>query len=306
MVKRFLSYLSPALWGSTLSVYGSGRLWREVGQQAARSRWAEVTAAIAFLWLLGLLGLSFVLLHLGQRGMLPLGALGVARGLQTILGIATAAAPTASPGRWGLSLVGLGAWFCLVAGTDKLVRLVAAVFDPRPTLLASWRSRLLPWGITLLGLGVAGLTVSLTGNGLDAAAIAGRWGVFIRLGRWALAIGIGAAGLGLTYRLAPQRWLPGSALWPGVKVALALGLGILGLRHWGLGWLVRQGIAYDRLLILGLNLAALYGLILLVPVGAQINLTILRHRGAIHRPWGRPIPTPPPPSFDSFKIKRRD
>lgn len=306
MVKRLLYYLSPALWGSMLSVYGSGRLWREVGQQAARSRWAEVTAAIAFLWLLGLLGLSFVLLHLGQRAVLPPGVLGLARGLQTILGMATAAAPTAAPGRWGLSLVGLGAWFCLVAGTDKLVRLVAAIFDPRPTILTPWRSRLLPWGITVLGLGAAGLIVSVASSGLDSAAIAWRWAVFIRLGRWALAIGIGAAGLALVYRLTPPRWLPGLALWPGVRVALALGLGILGLRHGGLGWLISQGIAYDRLLILGLNLAALYGLILLVPVGAQINLSILRHRGAVHRPWGRPTPTPPPPSFDSFKIKRRD
>ncbi|MEA5452762.1 hypothetical protein VB780_29595 [Leptolyngbya sp. CCNP1308] len=289
-----------------LSVYGSGQLWREVGQQAARSRWAEVAAAIAFLWLLGLLGFSFVLLHLEQRTMLPPGTVGLAHGLQTMLGMANAAAPIASPGRWGLSLVGLGAWFCLVAGTHKLVGLVAAVLTSPSNALSPWRSRLLPWGMTLLGLGGLGLTVSLAGGDLESAAIAGRWVGLIRLGRWALAIGIGGAGLALVYRLAPQRWLPGLALWPGVRVALALALGVLGLRHWGLDWLIHQGIAYDRLLILGLNLATLYALILLVPVGAQINLSILRHRGAVHRPWGRPTPPPPPPSFDSFKIKRRE
>ncbi|MBD1917673.1 MULTISPECIES: hypothetical protein [Cyanophyceae] len=304
MVKRFLNYLSPALWSSTLSVYGSGKLWREVRQQAARSRWAEVTAAIAFLWLLGLLGLSFVLLHGERNALLPPGALALARGLQTMLRMA-ATPSTAAPGRWGLGLVGLGAWFCLVAGTRKLVQLITGVAGSNPTSLAIWRDRLLPWGITLLGLGVIGLVFSLVGSAPDAGAIASRWGVFIRLGRWVLAIGIGAAGLALVYRLTPQRWLPGLGLWPGVRVVLVLGLGILGLRHWGLSWLTRQAIAYDLLLALCLNLMTLYGLVLLVPVGAQINLSLLRYRGSVHRSWGRPIPTPPP-SFDSFKIKRRD
>ncbi|MBD2234343.1 hypothetical protein [Phormidium tenue] len=304
MGERFLYYLSPALWGSTLAVYGSGRLWREVGQQAARSRWAEVTAAIAFLWLLGLLGLSFVLLHGGQNALLPPGALALARGLQTMLGMANTP-PTAAPGRWGLGLVGLGAWLCLVVGTQKLVELVAGVTGSRPTSLGRWRDRLLPWGITLLGLAVAGLVFSLVGGAPEAGAIASRWSFLIRLGRWVLAIGIGAVGLALVYRITPQRWLPGLGLWPGVRVVLVLGLGILALRHWGLSWLTRQAIAYDLLLALGLNLVTLYGLILLVPVGAQINLSLLRYRGSGHRSWVRPTPTPPP-SFDSFKIKRRD
>lgn len=304
-MKRFLHYLSPALWSSTLSVYGSGKLWREVGQQAARSRWAEVSAAIAFLWLLGLLGLSFVMLHGEQGAMLPPGALALAHGIQTMLGIVDTS-PTTAPGLWELGLVGLGAWFCLVAGTQKLVQLVAAITGTSPTPLARWRDRLLPWGITLLGLGVAGLVFSLVGSTPDASASASRWNALIWLGRWLLAVAIGAAGLALVYRLTPQRWLPGLGLWPGVRVVLVLGLGILGLRHWGLSWLTRQEIAYDLLLVLGLNLGTLYGLILLVPVGAQINLSILRHRGAAHRPWSRPIPIRPPPSFDSFKIKRRD
>lgn len=305
MVKRFLNYLSLALWSRTLSVYGNGKLWREVGQQAARSRWAEVTAAIAFLWLLGLLGLSFVLLHGDQNALLPPGTLALARGLQTMLSLANTQ-PTAAPGRWGLGLVGLGAWLCLVAGTQKLVQLVAGVVGSNPTPLVRWRDRLLPWGITLLGLGVVGLVLSLVSGATDAAAIASRWGALMQLVRWVLAIGIGAVGLALVYRLTPQRWLSGLGLWPGVRAVLVLGLGILGLRHWGLSWLTRQGIAYDLLLALGLNLGTLYGLILLVPVGAQINLSILRHRGAVQRPWSRPIPSPPPPSFDSFKIERRD
>ncbi|MBD2108388.1 hypothetical protein [Nodosilinea sp. FACHB-13] len=303
MMKRFLHYLSPALWGRTLSLYGSGKLWREVRQQAARSRWAEVTAAIAFLWLLGLLGFSFVLLHSEQSLLLPLGAL--AHGLKTMLGMA-ATSPTPAPGLWGLGLVGLGAWLCLVAGTQKLMQLVAVAAGSSLTPLARWRDRLLPWGITLLGLGVAGLVFSLVGSTADAAAVASRWNALTWLGRWLLAVGVEVAGLALVYKLVPQRRLPGLGLWPGVKVVLVLGLGILGLRHWGLSWLNQQAIAYDLLLVLGLNLGTLYGLILLVPVGAQVNLSVLRHRGFVHRPRERSIPTPPLPSFDSFKIKRRN
>ncbi|MBD2114190.1 MULTISPECIES: hypothetical protein [Cyanophyceae] len=305
MVKRFLHYLSPALWIRTLSLYGSGELWREVGQQAARSRWAEVTAAIAFLWLLGLLGLSFVLLHSKQGAIIFPGALALGHGLQTMLGMA-ATPHTNAPRLWVLGLVGLGAWLCLVTGTQKLMRLVAVAAGSSPTPLACWRDRLLPWGITLLGLGVAGLVFSLVGSTTDAAAIAGRWNALVWLGRWLLAVGIGAAGLALVYRLVPQRRLPGLGLWPGVRVVLVLSLGILGLRHWGLSWLTQQAIAYDLLLVLGFNLGTLYGLILLVPVGAQVNLSVLRHRGFVHHPQKRPIPIPPPPSFDSFKIKRRN
>lgn len=306
MVKRLLYYLSPALWGRLLAVYGSGQLWREVVQQAARSRWAEVTAAIAFLWLLGLLGLSFVLLQGGQTAALPPGSLALAQGLQTLLGVIDPSPQSGTLGPWRLGFVGLGAWLCLVTGTQKLVQLVAIIFGSGSAgLPPTWRSRLLPWGMTLLGLGVMGLVFSLVGIGAGLAIAPGRWSILLRLGRWVLAIGIAAGGLAALYRLTPPRWPPGLALWAGVRVALALGLVILGLRHWGLGWLARQGLAYDLLLALGFNLGTLYGLILLVPVGAQVNLSTLRQRGAVHRPWGRPMPTPPP-SFDSFKIKRRE
>ncbi|PSR15916.1 hypothetical protein C8255_20615, partial [filamentous cyanobacterium CCP3] len=105
------------------------------------------------------------------------------------------------------------------------------------------------------------------------------------------------------YRLAPRRWAAGLPLWPGVRLVLLLGIVGLGLRSWGLAWLAGQELAYGLLLTLGLNLGSLYGLILLVPVGAQVNLSALRHRGTVSRPWGMPPPTPP--SFESFKINRR-
>lgn len=80
-MKRLLHYVSPAVWASMLATYGNSRLWREVWLQAARSRWAEVTAAIAFLWLLGIVGLSFVMLHLEQNQALPLPTLPLALSL---------------------------------------------------------------------------------------------------------------------------------------------------------------------------------------------------------------------------------
>ena len=304
MAKRFLHHLSPALWVRSLTVYGSGRLWQEVGHQAGRSRWAEVGAAIAFLWLLGLLGLSFVLLQLNQTYALPLVVVGPARELQRMLALADAAAGNSSPSLWGLGAVGLGAWLCLVSGTKKLVQLVAAVYGS-PSLPAGWRSRLLPWGLTGLGLGITGLVFAVVAPEARVAQPGLAQGMAL-LGRWLLALGIVALGVGLMYRLIPRRWTPGQPLWSGVKIVLILGLALLGLRHGGASWLTRQGLAYALLPRLGLDLLILYGLVFLVPVGAQINVSALRHRGLPGRPWGVPAAAPPPPSFDSFKIKRRE
>lgn len=310
MIKRFLHYLSPAIWAGTLAIYGNSRLWREVWLQAARSRWAEVAAAIAFLWLLGLLGLSFVLLHLEQQQALPLppGAWQLAHGLQTSLAIApvdaSASANVSFLGSWGLGLLGLGAWLCLVASSQKLVQLVAVAYGGSSSRPMNWRTRLLPWGVTLLGLVLTGLVLSLTGAaaGSQPSLVAQVW----RLGQWAIALACMTVGLGLIYRLAPGRWAPGLPLWPGVRLVLLLGLVGLGLRSWGLAWLAGQELAYGLLLTLGLDLGALYGLILLVPIGAQVNLSALRSRGAVSRPWEMTPPPPTPPSFESFKINRRN
>ncbi|HZG40371.1 MAG TPA: YhjD/YihY/BrkB family envelope integrity protein [Nodosilinea sp.] len=306
MGKRLLHYLNPAGWASTLAIYGNGRLWREVWLQAARSRWAEVTAAIAFFWLLGLLGLSFVLLHLepSQAVPLPAGAWHLAHGLSNHLAIAAADPSARFMGRWGLGLIGLMAWFCLVIGTRKLVQLVTLAQGSGPAR-SDWRTRLLPWGLTLLGLGLAALVFSLVGGAAPPPPLSlMQW--FWRLGRWLVALVGVALGLGVLYRLAPRRWVPGLPLWSGVRLAIALGLVGLGLRQWGLAWLARQDLAYGVLLALALNLGALYVLILLVPVGAQINLSTQRHQGPTSRPWGAPPTTTTPPSFDSFKINRRD
>jgi hypothetical protein len=305
MAKRFLHHLSPALWARSLAVYGSGRLWQEVGYQAGRSRWAEVGAAIAFLWLLGCLGLSFVLLQLNQTHALSLAIVGPARELQRIMAVTDPVANNSPPSLWGLGIVGLGAWLCLVGGTQKLVQLVATVYSSGTSQPADWRSRLLPWGLTGLGLGITGLVFAVMDRGASVAQTGLAQGMGL-LGRWVLALGIIALGVGLGYRLIPRRWTPGQPLWPGVRIVLIFGLGLLGLREWGVSWLARQDLAYALLPVLGLNLLILYGLILLVPVGAQINVSTLRHRGLPSRPWGAPAAAPPPPSFDSFKIKRRD
>jgi uncharacterized BrkB/YihY/UPF0761 family membrane protein len=307
MAKRFLHWLSVGAWANALAIYGSGRLWREVVYQARRSRWAEVAAAVAFLWLLGLLGGGFVVLHLGQNRALwlPPGSLELGRSLQAGLAIPEPDANTLPLNRWGLGPVGLGAWLCLVAGTQKLVQLVRAVYSSAPTAHARWRTRLLPWGATLLGLGVTGLVFSLVSHDRTLSQPGpAHWGE--QLGRWIVSLGGVALSLALLYRLAPSRPLPGLPLWPGVRLSVALGLVILGLRQWGLSGLAAPAIAYHRLLALGLNLGALYIAILLVPLGAQVNLSTLHYRGEVRRPWGVRAPAPPPPSFESFKIKRRD
>jgi hypothetical protein len=92
-----------------------------------------------------------------------------------------------------------------------------------------------------------------------------------------------------------------------VRLALVLGLGIFAVRNVCVGWLMGQAMAYAPLLTLALNLLTLYGLIVLVPLGAQVNLSALHHQGlSPQRTWGSPTSMAPPPSFDSFKIKRRD
>jgi hypothetical protein len=313
MVKRLLYRFSPQDWGPALAVYGKGRLWQEVWHQAGRSRWAEGAAAVAFLWLLGLLVGSFVVLHLAKiPGVwLPPGGLEVARSLQASLAIPAAEAGAEPIGRWGLGLAGLGAWVSWVAGTQKLLRWVGEVYGDRPESRQSWRSRLLPWGVALLGLGLGGAIVSLVGpastladSTLTGAGLARR-GEY--LARWGLALGSLALGLALVYRFTPRRWRAGLPLWPGVRLALVLGLGIFAVRGWCVGWLTGQAMAYAPLLTLALNLLTLYGLIVLVPVGAQVNLSALHHRGTgLGRTWGSPPAMAPPPSFDSFKIKRRD
>jgi uncharacterized BrkB/YihY/UPF0761 family membrane protein len=305
MAKRFLHHLSAALWVRSLAVYGNGRLWQEVRYQAGRSRWAEVAAAVAFLWLLGLLGLGFVLLHLNQIYRLPLAILGPARELQVALAIADPTANALPPGLGMLGIIGLGGWLCLGIGTQKLAQLVAAVYSGDASSVTDWRIRLLPWGLTVLGLGVTGLVFVLIGRGAGVAQPGFvQW--LERLGRLGLALGVVALALALAYRLIPRRRVRGQPLWPGVRMALALGLGLMGLRHWGLSLATRPNLAFAMLLVLGVNLLTLYLLILLVPIGAQINLSTQRHRRLPSRPWGATAAAPPPPSFDSFKIKRRD
>ncbi|MBE9139987.1 YihY/virulence factor BrkB family protein [Nodosilinea sp. LEGE 07088] len=309
MAKRFWHHLSPTLWVSSLAVYGNGRLWREVWTQAARSRWSEVGAAVAFFWLLGLLGLSFGLLQWHQTHALPPAVLGLAHSVQTTLALAVSEpnppASRSSVGVWQLGLLSLVAWVCLVSGTQKLIRLITLVYSNGSTQPHRWRTRLLPWGITLMGLGIGVIIFALVDRNGEHVAQPGFTQWVWRLSRWALALGSVALGLGLGYRLVAQRWTPGLPLWAGVRLVLALGLGLLGLRSWALSWLAQQNIAYGLLLTLGINLGVLYGCIWLVPLGAQVNLSLIRHRAGASRPWSMSS-VPPPPSFDSFKIKRRD
>ena len=135
MVKRFFHRFSLRPWADSLAVYGQGRLWQEVWHQAQRSRWAEAAAAVAFFWLLGWLGGGFVALHLGQGAgrWLPPGILGLARSLQMGLAIADADPKAQILGRWAVGLIGLGAWLCLVTGTQRRGTRRYPRASPRPT-----------------------------------------------------------------------------------------------------------------------------------------------------------------------------
>ncbi|NJL48416.1 MAG: hypothetical protein HC929_14225 [Leptolyngbyaceae cyanobacterium SM2_5_2] len=83
MVKRqhLKTGISMAL--SPLAIYWNLAIWRAIWHQSQRYRWRSITAEVAFLWLLGMLGASFALLQLSQQSNLtvPSSALKLATGL---------------------------------------------------------------------------------------------------------------------------------------------------------------------------------------------------------------------------------
>ncbi|HIK46771.1 MAG TPA: hypothetical protein IGR64_18135 [Leptolyngbyaceae cyanobacterium M65_K2018_010] len=303
--------LVALLWKRFLN-YGNLVIWRFIWQQSQRQQWRSLTAEVTFLWLVGLFGLSFALLQCQhqQFGSVPRGALQLARGLQQMLAI-----PTPPPSSSGVGLpmvlaVVIGAGLCMVGGTAKLTHSLATLYQGAPSRRRDWGGKLWPLGATLLIL----LTL-LVASGL--APLAGpyqvseaqsplgwfSWSSLSQGLRRLASLGILGLGLGLVHRLSPRQWLPGCPLWPGVGLTLVLGLAIWGLGRWSMGWIQAQNIAYGLFLSLSLRLISLFGCLWLIPAGAQFNLLVAGNPRSPRRGlWERK--KLPPPSFDSFKIKR--
>lgn len=128
--------------------------------------------------------------------------------------------------------------------------------------------------------------------------------LFWRLLRWPMAFGllnIGYAGL---YRLTPRQWVPGYPLMLGSLLASILSFsGILSLQ-----WLATQtstlfpsvSAPFNLLMGIGVLYLASFGLL----AGAQLNEAV---RGAQPEACSsiNTVQSLPPPSFESFKIRRR-
>ncbi len=300
MFNRRRFWLRSHLRFQGLGLYGNLSLWQSLWHKGGQGRWTTKTTEITFGWLLGLLGGSFVTLHLNPgQGWLQ-GALRLATWLQALVR-AEVLPPPADPNRWLLVGVGLITWVCFLAGSRPLTQTLGAIYQGQPVPPTSWVRRFIPWVITVMLLTMVAIAVALVTGPADAPGPE-RWGWLIGLGRWIAAIGVLGLGLGVVYRLSPSHWVPGTPLLPGTVLTIAGWLLVQGLSRWGIQRLVELA-NYGLLLGLGVGLVGLYSLVLLMLVGAQFNVLTRSSGPGPGKRFGRRRP-PPPPSFDSFKINR--
>jgi hypothetical protein len=307
--QRLNTAISTAL--SRLAIYWNLALWRAIWQQSQRYRWRSITAEVAFLWVLGLLGASFALLQFSQQPYfkVPTGALQLASRVQQILAIPTPTEPGQSLGLLWLLAVVFGAALCFVTGTERLTYALATIYQGAPSRRPGWAGKLWPWFLTIIMVLIVGLISRLVGPiGTVANASAPStwlsWPGVTQLLRWLVSVGLVGLGVGLVHRLSPRQWPPGCPLWLGTGLTVGLGLGVFGLGRWGATWVQTQALAYGLFLSLSLALISLFAWLWLVLAGAQFNVSAMSNHGGPGQTAWKGRATPPPPSFESFKINR--
>jgi hypothetical protein len=295
-LRRFSNYWNPAIW-------------RAIWQQSQRQRWRSLVAEVSFLWLLGLLGGSFALLHISQQSAVPMpgGILQMAHGLRQMLNIPAPAAASQSLGLPLVLAVSIGAGLCWVTGTEKLTYLLATVYQGAPARRPGWAGKLWPWLMTaalLLMVGVVSSLIAPMANPAAPVVSPSPWGGIARLLRSLASLGILILGIGLVHRLSPRQWLPQCPLWPGVGLTVGLGLGVWSVGQGGMRWVQSHNVAYGLFLVFSLSLLVGFLLLWLLPAGAQFNVSSMQHGGGPGPRLWNPRTSPPPPSFESFKINR--
>ena len=262
-------------------------------------------AAIALLWLVSLLIISFLVLQLPNSTLarLPAAIPNLARHLATSLGVPQPSSPVEGlPWPWLVLLI-WGAGLCGGAGTTQLTQTLAGIYQGRGQSRRTWLSQLWPWAVTALLL----LQAPLLASWLRAAAPnqLSLWAQVMGLVRWLAATGLITLTLGIINRFSAKSWVRGCPLWPGVGLTLGLGLITWTLGDWFLTWIGRYPLGYGLLLILSLGMIRLVLLLWLVLWGAQFNVGLLVYMTRARSQAGLPhLRQPPPPSFDSFKINR--
>lgn len=287
------------------ALYANPQLWQQVWRQSRRQGGGMVAAAIALLWLVSLLIISFLVLQLPNSISAPLPAAipNLARHLATSLGVPQSSSPVvALPWAWLVLLIG-GAGLWGVAGTTQLTETLARIYPGRGQSRRTGLSRLWPWAVTALLL----LQAPLLASWLRApdSGQPSLWGQALGLLRWLAATGLITLTLAILNRFSAKPWIRGCPLWPGVGLTLGLGLVVWTLGDWLLAWIWGHGFAYGLLLVLGLVMIRLVLLLWLVLWGAQFNVGLLFYTSRTRGQTGPPhLRQPPPPSFDAFKINR--
>lgn len=309
----------PRLGLRGLSFYGHWGVWQDALTHAGILKFGNLAREVAFLWLLGTLAGSFALLQWQQQyGNLPPVSLSLGQLVQAIL-IPAQSGQSAAIGRFWIGAMALLAWFCLVAGTSRLARLVSQIYHSSLTRRPRWLTVLGHWLLTAMALAMVNLVLHWVGPALlsgaaaeelklaaaEGSIVAPTWQSNLwHLVRWPLSLGLVVAGLTVFYRLSPQRWSRGAPLWAGAGLAVAIGFAGIGVGFWAMLQLLRQAPAYGSLFSATIALMQLLGLAWLILFGAQFNVSLVNQGTVSVATVHSPPMVAPPPSFEAFKINR--
>ena len=300
-------------------------LWQEVWQQSQQQRLGRVAAAIGYSWLMAFGLGAFGLINTDQAGLMPL-----IRGLsQLLVHLGGESLAVAGAGRvivpiprfWSVAAMVIALWLAQW-GLGQLMETIEQLSQGTPVDdPTTWSHRFKLWAGLLVLIGwtasllvLIGLTAPHSAGPTPAVPLltpgftlplAPTWPLALwQWLRWPVLWGWLATGTGLIYRLSlgPQfRTLP---LWPGAWYSSGTTLLVLALISW-ITASINPGLPYSQLLVLVLVLLLAAINVLLLLGGAIVNLSLARHRRRqttwIHSPGTQP----PPPSFESFTIRRR-
>lgn len=292
---------------------------REVIQGSLRYRLLSQSAGIAYPALLALLLASLALLLATE--LMPSGwQQGLVRPLSQVVPLSPLSEFEAWTGRLtpeqqrrSLLLFGLLAWGMAAAAMQGLMRGFDLIHQiPVRQRRSLWRSRLTALGLVLLLALAAALLLSLAYAGSGAIAQAQQVGASFdfwaatlrRLLYWLLAWAIMVASFTGLYRLGPSRLPPGLPLLPGALLPASAWVVSLALWQRCGELLLRYQAAFGTVGLLIVLMTWVYGALLMVLVGAQVNLSVARQRAL--RPPQSAQTNATPPSFDSFTIRRRN
>ena len=314
---RVLSKL-PRLNLQGLSFYWQGGVWRDILSHASQLKMLSIALEVAFLFGMGLLFGSFALLQSHHHYIdLPSVSLTLSYGVTHLI-FPTPPQPGATLGQSGLIAIAIVAWLCFVASCRRLSHLVSQVYRSSIPKRARWLTLLFQWLITAGLLITTSLALYWVGpeslvptpadlklKAAEGSLVAPNWQTTLwHILRWPAALGVVGVGLAILYRLSPQRWQRGAPLWPGVGLCLALGSLGTTLATWGLNYINAQALAYGQLFELAFVFTWILGLILLVPIGAQFNVSLVNQNRVNLSAFNSPPLNAPPPSFETFKIHR--